>query len=126
MLDEPAGSQLLDLLPVDGRLEAEIEGFQRLEVGEAGHGCVHGHLSLGLAGHLFGQAAVEERRIGQVLLAGLLEQLAVGALPLLILLILVNVLIDFIIPGSVPGWAIFAPIFVPLFIRLSVDPATVL
>lgn len=59
-------------------------------------------------------------------LAGTLERLAVGAIPLLILLILVNVLIDVIMPGSVPGWAIFAPIFVPLFIRLNVDPASVL
>lgn len=59
-------------------------------------------------------------------LAGLLERLAVGAIPLLILLILVNVLIDVIMPGSVPGWAIFAPIFVPLFLRLGVEPASVL
>lgn len=59
-------------------------------------------------------------------LAGLLERLAVGAIPLLILLILVNVLIDVIMPGSVPGWAIFAPIFVPLFLRLGVEPSSVL
>jgi aminobenzoyl-glutamate transport protein len=61
-----------------------------------------------------------------VTLAGLLERLNVGALPLLILMTLVIVLLDFIMPGSVPKWAIFAPIFVPLFIRLGVAPESVL
>ncbi len=61
-----------------------------------------------------------------VVLAGILEQANIGALPLLIVMILVIVLLDFIIPGSVPKWAIFAPIFVPLFIRLGVAPESVL
>jgi aminobenzoyl-glutamate transport protein len=61
-----------------------------------------------------------------VWLAGILQQLAIGALPLLILMTVVIILLDFIIPGSVPKWAIFAPIFVPLFIRLGVEPQSVL
>jgi aminobenzoyl-glutamate transport protein len=61
-----------------------------------------------------------------VVLAGILEQANIGALPLLIVMTLVIVLLDFIIPGSVPKWAIFAPIFVPLFIRLGVAPESVL
>jgi len=59
-------------------------------------------------------------------LAELLQQVNIGALPLLILMTLVIVLLDFIMPGSVPKWAIFAPIFVPLFIRLEVAPQSVL
>ncbi|MCG3139765.1 MAG: p-aminobenzoyl-glutamate transport protein [Anaerolineae bacterium] len=65
-------------------------------------------------------------RVIAVVLAGILEQANVGALPLLLLMILVIVLLDFIMPGSVPKWAIFAPIFVPLFIRLGVAPESVL
>ena len=61
-----------------------------------------------------------------VTLAGVLEQLSIGALPLLILMTVVIVLLDVIMPGSVPKWAIFAPIFVPLFIRLGVAPQSVL
>jgi aminobenzoyl-glutamate transport protein len=61
-----------------------------------------------------------------VWLAGILQQLAIGPLPLLILMTVVIILLDFIIPGSVPKWAIFAPIFVPLFIRLGVEPQSVL
>lgn len=61
-----------------------------------------------------------------IALAGLLEQVRIGALPLLIGFILVILLLDVIIPGSMPKWAIFAPIFVPLFIRLGVAPQTVL
>lgn len=59
-------------------------------------------------------------------LAGILQNLAIGPLPLLILMTIVIVLLDFIMPGSVPKWAIFAPIFVPLFIRLGVEPQSVL
>ena len=65
-------------------------------------------------------------RVIAVVLAGILEQANIGALPLLIVMILVIVLLDFIMPGSVPKWAIFAPIFVPLFIRLGVAPESVL
>lgn len=61
-----------------------------------------------------------------VWLAGILQQAAIGALPLLILMTVVIILLDFIIPGSVPKWAIFAPIFVPLFIRLGAEPQSVL
>lgn len=61
-----------------------------------------------------------------VVLAGILEQANIGALPLLIVMTLVIVLLDFIMPGAVPKWAIFAPIFVPLFIRLGVAPESVL
>jgi aminobenzoyl-glutamate transport protein len=59
-------------------------------------------------------------------LANILQNLAIGPLPLLILMTLVILLLDFIMPGSVPKWAIFAPIFVPLFIRLGVAPESVL
>ena len=59
-------------------------------------------------------------------LAHLLERPASGALPLLIVMILVIVLLDFIIPGVVPKWAIFAPVFIPIFARLDVAPQTVL
>jgi aminobenzoyl-glutamate transport protein len=65
-------------------------------------------------------------RVIAVVLAGILEQANIGALPLLIVMVLVIVLLDFIMPGSVPKWAIFAPIFVPLFIRLGVAPESVL
>lgn len=65
-------------------------------------------------------------RVIAVVLAGILEQANIGALPLLIVMTLVIVLLDFIMPGSVPKWAIFAPIFVPLFIRLGVAPESVL
>ncbi|KXK22969.1 MAG: p-aminobenzoyl-glutamate transport protein [Chloroflexi bacterium OLB15] len=61
-----------------------------------------------------------------VVLAEMLEQSGLGALPLMIGMILVIMLLDIIIPGSLPKWAIFAPIFVPLFIRLGVTPQTVL
>jgi aminobenzoyl-glutamate transport protein len=59
-------------------------------------------------------------------LAGILQNLAIGPLPLLILMTIVIILLDFIMPGAVPKWAIFAPIFVPLFIRLGVAPESVL
>nr|NLD41278.1 AbgT family transporter [Actinomycetales bacterium] len=59
-------------------------------------------------------------------LAGVLEQANIGAIPLLLLFIMVIVLLDFLMPGSLPKWAIFAPIFVPLFIQLGVAPQTLL
>lgn len=61
-----------------------------------------------------------------VALAGLLQQVNIGAVPLLVGFILVIVLLDLIIPGSMPKWAIFAPVFVPLFVQLGVTPQTVL
>jgi aminobenzoyl-glutamate transport protein len=65
-------------------------------------------------------------RVSAVLLANLLEQAAIGPLPLLIGLILVITLLNFILPAAIPKWAIFAPIFIPLFFRLGVAPQTVL
>lgn len=59
-------------------------------------------------------------------LADLLERASIGAVPLLVLLIIVILFLDLIIPNSVPKWAIFAPIFVPLFMQLGVEPQTVL
>src|SRR5690606_21173652 len=59
-------------------------------------------------------------------LAGVLEQAEIGAIPLLLLFIVVILLLDFLMPGSLPKWAIFAPIFVPLFIQLGVAPQTLL
>lgn len=61
-----------------------------------------------------------------VALAGLLQQVNIGVVPLLVGFILVIVLLDLIIPGSMPKWAIFAPVFVPLFVQLGVAPQTVL
>jgi aminobenzoyl-glutamate transport protein len=65
-------------------------------------------------------------RVAAVGMAHFLEQVDIGALPLLIGFILVIVLLDFIIPGAVPAWAIFAPVFVPIFLRLDVAPQTLL
>lgn len=59
-------------------------------------------------------------------LAQILEQANIGAVPLLLLFILVIVLLDFLMPGALPKWAIFAPIFVPLFMQLGVAPQTLL
>jgi len=59
-------------------------------------------------------------------LAEVLENLDVGAIPLLIGFMVVIMLLDIIIPGVLPKWAIFAPIFIPLFIELGVAPQTVL
>ena len=59
-------------------------------------------------------------------MAGVLETLNVGALPLLIGLILVIMILNIILPGVVPKWAIFAPVFIPIFVRLGVAPQTVL
>jgi aminobenzoyl-glutamate transport protein len=61
-----------------------------------------------------------------VAMAGVLEQMNIGPIPLLVGMILVIFLLDFIIPGSMPKWAIFAPVFVPLFVQLGVAPQTVL
>lgn len=61
-----------------------------------------------------------------VTMAGVLEQMSIGPIPLLVGMILVIFLLDFIIPGSMPKWAIFAPVFVPLFVQLGVAPQTVL
>jgi aminobenzoyl-glutamate transport protein len=49
-----------------------------------------------------------------------------GALPLLIVFVLVTALVNLIIPAAIAKWAILAPIFVPLFMKLSVSPAIVL
>jgi aminobenzoyl-glutamate transport protein len=59
-------------------------------------------------------------------MAGVLETLNVGALPLLIGLIFVIMILNVILPGVVPKWAIFAPVFIPIFVRLGVAPQTVL
>lgn len=59
-------------------------------------------------------------------MAGVLETLDIGAIPLLIGLILIIMFLNVIIPGVVPKWAIFAPVFVPIFMRLGVAPQTVL
>jgi aminobenzoyl-glutamate transport protein len=64
--------------------------------------------------------------IAAVSLADLLEQVDVGAIPLLVGLILVICVLDIIMPGALPKWAIFAPIFIPLFLQLGVAPQTVL
>jgi aminobenzoyl-glutamate transport protein len=65
-------------------------------------------------------------RVAAVEMAHVLENMGLGALPLLIGLILVIILLDIIIPGVVPKWAIFAPVFIPIFVRLGVAPQTVL
>lgn len=55
-----------------------------------------------------------------------LEELGLGALPLLVGFVLVVALLDLIVTGAIPKWAIFAPVFVPLLMRLNVDPEAVL
>jgi aminobenzoyl-glutamate transport protein len=64
-------------------------------------------------------------RVAAIVMADGLEQMNVGAVPLLIGMIVVIMLLDTIIPGALPKWAIFAPVFVPLFVRLGVAPQTV-
>ena len=49
-----------------------------------------------------------------------------GALPLLLVFVLVTAVVNLIIPAAIAKWAILAPIFVPLFMKLSVSPALVL
>ncbi|MCL4857841.1 MAG: AbgT family transporter [Caldilineaceae bacterium] len=65
-------------------------------------------------------------RVAAVLMANVLEQANIGALPLLVGMIVVILLLNIILPGVVPKWAIFAPVFIPLFMRLGVAPQTVL
>lgn len=55
-----------------------------------------------------------------------LEQVGLGALPLLLGFAVVVLLLDLIMTGAIPKWAIFAPVFVPLLMRLGVDPEAVL
>jgi aminobenzoyl-glutamate transport protein len=64
-------------------------------------------------------------RVAAIAMADGLEQMNVGAIPLLVGMIVVIMLLDTIIPGALAKWAIFAPVFVPLFIRLGVAPQTV-
>ena len=71
--DVAAACQFLDLLLVDGGLEAEVEALQGLDEGEAGHGGAHGDVLFGLGGHLLGQQLIEEVAVGEVVFGGLLE-----------------------------------------------------
>jgi aminobenzoyl-glutamate transport protein len=64
--------------------------------------------------------------IAAVNLSYVIEHASMGALPLLIVFVLVTALVDLIIPAAIAKWAILAPIFVPLFVKLSVAPAMVL
>jgi aminobenzoyl-glutamate transport protein len=64
-------------------------------------------------------------RVAAIAMADGLEQMNIGALPLLVGMTVVIMLLDTIIPGALPKWAIFAPVFVPLFMRLGVAPQTV-
>ncbi len=59
-------------------------------------------------------------------MAGALEQMSIGTLPLMVGFILVIMILNIIIPNSVPKWAIFAPIFIPVFMRLDVSPQAIL
>jgi aminobenzoyl-glutamate transport protein len=55
-----------------------------------------------------------------------LENLGLGALPLLVGFVVVVGALDLIMTGAIPKWAIFAPVFVPLLMRLNVAPEAVL
>ncbi len=64
--------------------------------------------------------------IAAVNLSDVIERANMGALPLLIVFVVVTAIVDLIIPAAIAKWAILAPIFVPLFMKLSVSPALVL
>ncbi|MFL5284043.1 MAG: AbgT family transporter [Rhodopila sp.] len=63
--------------------------------------------------------------IAAVNLSDIIEHANMGALPLLIVFVIVTALVNLIIPAAIAKWAILAPIFVPLFMKLSVSPALV-
>jgi len=64
--------------------------------------------------------------IAAVNLSDVIERANMGALPLLIVFVVVTAVVNLIIPAAIAKWAILAPIFVPLFMKLSVSPALVL
>jgi len=74
VLDEVAGGELQDLLLVDRGLVGEIEGLQRFDEGEAGHGGAHGDVLGGLGGHFLGEHLIEEVAVADFLGGGLLQQ----------------------------------------------------
>lgn len=61
-----------------------------------------------------------------VTLGDALKSANLGAVPLLIMFVLVTALLNLIIPAAIAKWAILAPIFVPLFMKLNLAPAAVL
>jgi aminobenzoyl-glutamate transport protein len=64
--------------------------------------------------------------IAAVNLSDIIDRANMGALPLLIVFVIVTAVVNLIIPAAIAKWAILAPIFVPLFMKLSVSPAVVL
>jgi hypothetical protein len=71
--NEPALGQLLDPLLVDRGLEGEVEGLERLDVGELGQRGPDGYVLLLLGGHLLRQDLVQEVGVGDVVLGRFLE-----------------------------------------------------
>lgn len=64
--------------------------------------------------------------IAAVNLSDIIQRANMGALPLLIVFVVVTALVNLIIPAAIAKWAILAPIFVPLFMKLGVAPDLVL
>ena len=69
-----AGRQLADHFRIDGWLEFEVEGIERLLKGKARHRDAHGEVLLGLGTDLQGEELVEEIGVRDVAFGGLLEQ----------------------------------------------------
>ena len=65
VFDVMATGKRLQLLLIDRRLVAEVEGLKRLDEREARHGGSHGDVLAGLGADLFAEQALEEVGIGQ-------------------------------------------------------------
>ncbi len=74
MLDEVTAAERLDLLLVERRLIAEVEGVQALHEGEARQVGPHGDVLGRLRGDLLGRQGIEEVGVGGFLGGGVLEQ----------------------------------------------------
>jgi hypothetical protein len=74
VLDEVAAAECLDLLLVERRLLAEVEGVQALHEGEARQVGPHRDVLGRLRGDLFGEERVEEVGVRGLLGGGVLEQ----------------------------------------------------
>jgi aminobenzoyl-glutamate transport protein len=67
--------------------------------------------------------------IGTIVAVNLANRLAdanLGAVPLLLVFILIGFVLCFPLPNILPKWAIMAPIFVPMFMQLGIAPDVVL
>ncbi len=74
MLDEMATGEILQLLFVQRRLVAEVEGVEALDEREARQVGAHGDVLGGLGGDLLGQQLIEKIGIREVPVGGFLQQ----------------------------------------------------